>query len=100
MALSGWGRVPVVTGHEIRSEDLDRITRDVPLTRGLGRAYGDAALPAAPDTTVAGSRLADRVVSFDAETGVLRAEAGLSLADLYDVFLPRGFFTPVTPGTR
>ena len=100
MTLSGWGRVPVVEGDEIRSEDLERITRDVPLTRGLGRAYGDAALPAAPDTRVAGARLADRILAFDPASGVLRAEAGLSLAEIYDVFLGRGWFTPVTPGTR
>jgi decaprenylphospho-beta-D-ribofuranose 2-oxidase len=92
--------MPVVAGEEIRSEDLRRITEDVPLTRGLGRAYGDAALPAAPDTRVAGSRLADRILSFDRATGVLHAEAGLPLSQIYDVFLPRGFFTPVTPGTR
>src|SRR4029078_129865 len=44
--LAGWGRVPVVPGYQIRSENLEAITVDVPLTRGLGRAYGDAALPA------------------------------------------------------
>ena len=98
--LSGWGRVPVVAAREIRSEDLELITRDVALTRGLGRAYGDAALPSAPDTVVAGTRLADRILSFDAGTGVLHAEAGLSVAQIYDVFLPRGYFIPVTPGTR
>jgi decaprenylphospho-beta-D-ribofuranose 2-oxidase len=100
MLLSGWGRMPVVAGEEIRSEDLRRITEDVPLTRGLGRAYGDAALPAATDTRVAGSRLADRILAFDPDTGILHAEAGLPLSQIYDVFLPRGFFTPVTPGTR
>ena len=70
------------------------------LTRGLGRAYGDAALPAPGDLRVAGSTLADRVLAFDPTTGVMTAEAGLSLDALYRTFLPRGFFTPVTPGTR
>jgi FAD/FMN-containing dehydrogenase len=92
--------MPVVAGDEIRSEDLRRITENVPLTRGLGRAYGDAALPAAPDTRVAGSRLADRILAFDRETGTLHAEAGLALSQICDVLLPRGFFVPVTPGTR
>ncbi len=87
-------------GYEVRSEDLESITRDVPLTRGLGRAYGDAALPAAGDERVAGSRLADRILTFDDVTGDLTAEAGLSLDELYRAFLPRGWFTPVTPGTR
>ena len=98
--LAGWGRVPVVPGYQIRSEDLEAITVDVPLTRGLGRAYGDAALPAPGDARIAGSTLADRVVHFDPETGDLTAEAGLSLDDLYRSFLPKGWFTPVTPGTR
>lgn len=100
MPLSGIGRVLVSPGREIRSEQLDAITRDVPLTRGLGRSYGDASLPAAPDTLVAGSSLADRILDFDHATGVLRAEAGLSLDELYRALLPRGWFTPVTPGTR
>ena len=100
MSLTGWGRVPIADGREIRSEELEAITREVPLTRGLGRAYGDAALPAAPDTIVAGSRLADRILGFDERTGLLRAEAGFSLDQLYRVFLRRGWFTPVTPGTR
>lgn len=98
--LAGWGRVPVVPGYEVRSEDLESVTRNVPLTRGLGRAYGDAALPAAGDERIAGSRLADRILSFDDTAGDLTAEAGLSLDELYRAFLPRGWFTPVTPGTR
>ena len=98
--LSGWGRVPVVQGAERRSEDLARLTEDLPLARGLGRAYGDAALPAPGDRLVAGTTLADRILFFDPETAVLTAEAGLSLDDLCRVFLPRGFFTPVSPGTR
>ena len=98
--LSGWGRVPVVPGYQVRSEDLESITRDVPLTRGLGRAYGDAALPAPGDTRIAGSTLADRIVHFDPQTGDITAEAGFSLDELYRAMLPKGWFTPVTPGTR
>jgi decaprenylphospho-beta-D-ribofuranose 2-oxidase len=100
MPLTGWGRVPCVEGQEIRSEHLADITTNVPLTRGLGRAYGDAALPAGPDRIVAGSSLADRILAFDPATGVLHAEAGFSLEQMYRVFLPRGWFTPVSPGTR
>ena len=98
--LSGWGRVPTVPGVEIRSENLEQLTRNLPLARGLGRAYGDAALPAPGDLAVAGTTLADRVLAFDPATGLITVEAGLSLDDICRVFLPRGFFTPVTPGTR
>ncbi len=97
--LCGWGR-RYVPGREIRSEDLESLTRDVVLSRGLGRAYGDSALPPPSERVVAGTTLADRLLSFDADHGWLRAEAGLSLLELNRLFLPRGWFTPVSPGTQ
>jgi FAD/FMN-containing dehydrogenase len=56
-------------------------------------------LPAAGDLEVASTTLADRILSFDETTGLMRAEAGLSLREIYRLFLPRGWFVPVTPGT-
>ncbi len=98
-ALSGWGRT-FVSGRELRSEDLEQITEHVPLSRGLGRSYGDASLPASGVELLAGTTLADRILGFDEQSGVLRAEAGLCLAEMNRIFLRRGFFTPVTPGTK
>ena len=97
--LSGWGRT-FVPGREVRSEDLPGITRGAALSRGLGRSYGDASLPARGQSTVIGTTLADRILGFDDTTGMLRAEAGVCLGDLNRLLLPRGFVTPVTPGTK
>ena len=97
--LSGWGGLSA-PGIERRSEDLERITRGVPLTRGLGRSYGDSSLPPPSDPVVAATPLADRLLAFDESTGDLRAEAGYSLRDLTRRFLPRGWCTPVSPGTQ
>jgi decaprenylphospho-beta-D-ribofuranose 2-oxidase len=66
----------------------------------MGRSYGDASLPASSMDVVAGSPLADRLLAFDPATGCLRAEAGLKLMNLNRWSLPRGWFTPVTPGTH
>ncbi len=98
--LSGWGRYPLVSAQETRAENLEGIAADAVLTRGLGRSYGDSSLPPSGDHRVAASVLADRLIAFDPTTGRLRAEAGFSLAKLIEVFLPRGWFTPVTPGTQ
>ena len=98
--LSGWGHAPVVPAREVRSEDLEAAARGMPLARGLGRSYGDSSLPAPRDRQVASATLADRILSWDPQTGLLRAEAGLSLSDIYRLFLPRGWFVPVTPGTQ
>lgn len=97
--LCGWGRIPR-PGHEILSEDLAAITRDVPLSRGLGRSYGDSSLPPPGHPAVAGTRLADRILAFDPESGLLRAESGLSLADINRLFWPRRWSSPVLPGTQ
>jgi FAD/FMN-containing dehydrogenase len=68
------------------------------LPRGLGRSYGDAALPAGDRPAVESLGL-DRLIAFDPATGVLEAEAGVALGRILQVFVPRGFFLPVSPGT-
>lgn len=98
-SLAGWGRLPV-PGRELLGENLEAVTRGAVLTRGLGRSYGDSSLPAAAGDKIAASRLANRILAFDPVTGVLRCEAGFCLADLNRVMIPRGFFPPVTPGTK
>lgn len=87
-------------GRELLAENLESVTAGASLCRGLGRSYGDASLSARPGDKVVATRLADRVLAFDADTGVVRAEAGLSLAELHRLVMPRGFFAPVTPGTK
>ncbi len=100
--LMGWGRFPRVEGVERLSEDLEAISRGAVLSRGLGRSYGDASLPpqGLDQGEVAGTRLANRLLAFDENKGVLRAQAGLSLADFNSLFLPQGWTSPVTPGTQ
>ena len=99
--LHGWGHYPLVEARPVASEDLERTSAQAVLSRGLGRAYGDAALPPAGcSRPVSLSVRADRILAFDEETGVLRAEAGLSLSELARLFLPRRWFTPVSPGTQ
>jgi decaprenylphospho-beta-D-ribofuranose 2-oxidase len=96
--VAGWGGVSV-DARELRSEDFPRIAREAVISRGLGRSYGDSSLPP-PGRTVANSTLSDRILSFDPTRGILRAEAGFSVAELNRIFLPRGFFVPVSSGTQ
>lgn len=97
--LAGWGRLPE-PGTEVLDEDIETLTTGAALSRGLGRSYGDSSLPADPTDKVAATRLANRILSFNPQTGVMRAEAGLSLANLVRLMLPRGWFPPVVPGTK
>jgi FAD/FMN-containing dehydrogenase len=97
--LSGWGRIPA-PGTQKLSEDLERLTDGAVLCRGLGRSYGDSALPPTSRPEVATTILADRILGFDEATGIIRAEAGVSVEQLVHRLLPRGWFVPVTPGTQ
>jgi FAD/FMN-containing dehydrogenase len=97
--ISGWGRIGA-PGRQVFSADLERDSAGAVLCRGLGRSYGDSALPPLSRPVVLTTTLADRILAFDPATGVLRAEAAVSIAQLNERLLPRGFFVPVTPGTQ
>lgn len=102
MMLSGWGRFPV-TDCRVASyrqpRDLDDvlIEKGSLIARGNGRSYGDAALNPELTLSLLGC---NRLIAFQPEEGRLTCEAGVLLRDVLDVFVPRGWFPPVTPGTK
>jgi FAD/FMN-containing dehydrogenase len=71
---------------------------DLLLPYGLGRSYGDVCLNN-EHTLLDVSRM-DHFRSFDAERGVIDVEGGASLDAILRVIVPRGWFLPVTPGTK
>lgn len=102
MTLSGWGRYPRIDVPLLRARGEDEIRAKITghsslIARGMGRAYGD---PALNRNHVLSLLPSDRILSFDETTGLLVCEAGLVLADLLEIFVPRGWFVPVTPGTK
>ncbi len=109
--LTGWGGTAPTAATVVEPEspgELERLVRSLAdgrsgaspalLPRGLGRSYGDAAQMAG-GVVVDLTRL-DRILGFDPVTGVVDVEAGVSLDRLLRVFVPQGWFVPVTPGTR
>jgi FAD/FMN-containing dehydrogenase len=68
------------------------------LPRGLGRSYGDVCVN--DGGTLLHTFRRDRLLEFDDVRGVLRCEAGASIADIAEVMVPRGWFPAVVPGTR
>jgi FAD/FMN-containing dehydrogenase len=65
---------------------------------GMGRSYGDVCL--LQHGTLLQTPNLDRLISFDSQSGVLRCEAGVTLAQILDFAVPRGWFLPVSPGTK
>jgi FAD/FMN-containing dehydrogenase len=68
------------------------------LAVGMGRSYGDVCL--LQNGTLLRTPNLDRLISFDSQTGLLRCEAGVTLAEILDFAVPRGWFLPVSPGTK
>lgn len=100
--LTGWGRYPVrdcTVWQPTTVQALHETLRALPISiaRGNGRSYGDASLN--PEATVNMRRL-DRLLAFDETSGAMECEGGVLLSDLVAAFVPRGWFPPVTPGTR
>lgn len=101
MKISNWGNYPVIDA-EYKSfyteAELKTLLKesDECIARGLGRCYGDSAL----SSTIIGTTHFNHMLSFDEATGLLECEAGVSLEEILDVFVPRGWFLPVTPGTK
>ena len=101
MELHGWGRYPRLDAKvalpQSNTECVTAIIESAPLiARGLGRSYGDSAL----GLQVLSTRYLDHFQAFDAATGLLTCAAGVSLDTILRTFVPRGWFLPVTPGTR
>ena len=68
------------------------------LAHGLGRSYGDVALN--EDGTLLVTPAMDQLLAADWKTGLIRVSAGLSSEQLLRICVPKGWFLPVTPGTK
>ncbi|MFD1982911.1 FAD-dependent oxidoreductase [Mesorhizobium newzealandense] len=68
------------------------------LAYGNGRSYGDSCQN--ETGTVVDMRPLNRIHAFNAETGLLEADAGVLLSDIIAYAAPYGFFPAVVPGTQ
>jgi decaprenylphospho-beta-D-ribofuranose 2-oxidase len=103
-SLAGWGQYAPVCCDLARPERFADATSAVSsfglsglIARGSGLAYGDAAV--SQIGVVLDMTRLDRMLAFDPGTGQLRAEAGVTLGQVLDAVVPKGYFLPVTPGT-
>ncbi len=101
--MTSWGRVARAWSRTVAPAFMDEVRagfgrREAVLAYGLGRSYGDVGLNGG-GTSILMPHL-DRILAADWTTGVVRAEAGLTIGALLGIAVPRGWFVPVTPGTK
>lgn len=102
-----WGRIPAGPQRVARPRFADELPGLLGqggadphgvLVTGAGRSYDVSALN--PGGSLIDATGLDHLIAFDPRTGVLRAEAGVTLDTILSVTVPRGWFTATTPGTR
>jgi FAD/FMN-containing dehydrogenase len=104
--VEGWGMAVGAHGRVLRPRSVEEVLACFDTARregttlglrGTGCSYGDASVNAAGhalDFTAM-----NRVLSFDASTGVAVVEPGVTIEDLWQKTLPEGWWPAVVPGT-
>ena len=101
MTLRSWGNYPVIDNTEFSFRNKTALKyflsqADNLIPYGNGGSYGDSAL----SEKIIYVRPYDNFLSFNDQTGLLHCQAGVLLSEIIDVFLPKGWFLSVTPGTK
>jgi FAD/FMN-containing dehydrogenase len=104
--VRGWGMAVGGLCEVVRPQDEDDVRIALLLARtrgqkvalrGSGCSYGDAAC--GTGQLVVDTSGLKKVLTWDRETGVVRAQAGVTLRELWQLTLPEGWWPPVVSGT-
>ena len=99
--ISNWGNYPshiadeYVFENQTDFEELKNIETTI-LARGNGRCYGDAALN---DTVISTLKL-NHFLDFNENKGIITCQSGVLFSEILAFIIPKGYFLPVTPGTK
>lgn len=99
--IGNWGNYPVLETNEILFSVQHQVINELAnnneiIARGNGRCYGDASL----SENILKTTNYDKILDFDVEKGILDCQAGITLDQILEVIVPKGWFLPVTPGTK
>lgn len=104
--LSGYGMSQFADGYVFRPTSVEEIRSVLALARregrqvvlrGAGRSYGDAAIGA--ECAVVDLSRMSRILDWDKSTGLLTAEPGATIEDLWRTGLEDGYWPHVVSGT-
>ena len=101
MSLLSWGMYPKVENELFsfsKKEKLQEIINkhDNLIPYGNGRSYGDSALSKKIITV----KQNNYFLNFNEENGLLHVQAGVLLSEILELFVPKGWFLKITPGTK
>lgn len=96
-----WGMYPQIECRHFKFDTEDALRCIVGkyhnlIPYGNGRSYGDSAL----SDNLINVRSKDYFISFDERKGLLHVQAGVLLSEILELYVPRGWFLKITPGTK
>ena len=99
----GWGRYPQVSANSYNPHSYAKLAQYLAqqnsnphIARGMGRSYGDSSLA----HNIINSLPLDNFINFDSKNGILTAQAGVTIDEVLQLYVPQGWFLPATPGTK
>ncbi|MDC0943974.1 FAD-binding oxidoreductase [Candidatus Pelagibacter sp.] len=98
--ISGWGRNTASDVNISFPKNLKELKKEIKkncIARGLGRSYGDSSIQ--PKKTIVTTKL-NNIINFNEKTGTLESECGVSIKQLNQFIINKGWFLPVTPGSK
>ena len=99
--ITNWSLYPKVYTEIHEPKNFEEVielilNKDNLIARGNGKCYGDASLSKNIISTIH----LNKIIALDTETGIIRCEAGVLLSTVLELIVPKGYFLPVTPGTK
>ena len=103
MYISGWGNNLVVNSNIIYPKNINEIIGIIKeykskgiLVRGMGRSYGDVAL----NENIVSLKYYKKTLELDEKDGLLKCSSNVSISEINDLIISKGWFLNITPGSK
>lgn len=101
MSVLSWGMYPNIKNHLFSFTNavhlkkiIDKHNNLIPY--GNGRSYGDSAL----NDKIISVKQNNYFLDFDEKNGLLHVQSGVLLSEILEIFISKGWFLKITPGTK
>lgn len=99
--LTNWNLYPRITSSVYEPRNYQEVVEFISknenvIARGAGKCYGDASF----SKNIISSVRLTKIIEFNELSGVIRCESGVLLSSILELIVPKGYFLPVTPGTK
>ena len=100
-AFTNWGKNIYINPKKTSPKNYDELKKIINkksfIVHGNQRSYGDVALN---KDLVVSMKNFNKIKFFDEKKGIIKIESGLLLSDLLPIIIAKGWFPPITPGTK